>query len=95
MQRGYRGRPKWETDVAVREVRTPEEAVERARKGRALVDAALAGQAPPEVTEKPAARVAGYEMVACCVCYTPVWGLPGSRCDTCPPDAPPDMSFAR
>lgn len=95
MRRGYRGRPAWEADIAVRQARTPEEATDRARRGRALVDAALAGQAPPEVTEKPPARIAGYEQVACCVCYRPVWGLPGARCDSCPPDVPPDASFVR
>lgn len=77
----------WERDLAMREARTPAEAAERAHRGAALVRAALAGTPPPELVKaKPATpRPAGYEYVACVGCYRPVWGLPGSRCDSCPP----------
>lgn len=80
-----RRRP-WEADLAAREARTPTEAADRARRGRALVDAALAGETPAETTtpERPS-RPAGYEYVACVGCYRPVYGLPGSRCDACTP----------
>lgn len=83
----WRGRPAWETDIAAREARTPAEATERARRGRARVNAALAGETVPDPTEERSepSRPAGYELVACVGCYRPVWGLPGSRCDHCPP----------
>ncbi|MEV0805747.1 hypothetical protein [Micromonospora sp. NPDC050200] len=81
-----RGRPAWEADLAARQPRTSAEAEARARKGRALVDAALAGDAPATaaVTDEPSPP-AGYEYVACVGCYRPVWGLPGSRCPACKP----------
>ncbi|SBT64242.1 hypothetical protein GA0070622_1212 [Micromonospora sediminicola] len=86
-----RARRPWEADLAAREARTRGEAKDRAHRGRALVDAALAGQAPAEVTapaeESPPA---GYEYVACAGCYRPIWALPGSRCPACKaPPAPP------
>ncbi|MBM0205056.1 hypothetical protein JNW90_19860 [Micromonospora sp. STR1s_5] len=83
-----RGRPAWEADLAARQPRTPDEAIARTRRGRALVDAALAGEAPPEATDKAPSPPAGYEYVACAGCYRPVWGLPGSRCPACQPATP-------
>ncbi|SBT63946.1 hypothetical protein GA0070622_0914 [Micromonospora sediminicola] len=84
-----RGRPAWEADLAARQARTPTEAAERARRGRALVEAALAGDAPPEAAERSEpSPPAGYEYVACVGCYRPVWGLPGSRCPACKPATP-------
>ncbi|TDB95381.1 hypothetical protein E1091_10270 [Micromonospora fluostatini] len=93
MPRAYRpprGRTPWERDLAAREVRSPEQAAERARKGRALVDKALTGQVPGdddpgEVPEAKASPPAGYEYVSCVGCYRPTWGLPGSRCPACRP----------
>lgn len=84
-----RGRPAWEADLAAREARTPDEAAARARRGRALVDAALAGEAPPDITDRDEpSPPAGYELVACAGCYRPVWALPGSRCPACKPATP-------
>ncbi|MBC9006122.1 hypothetical protein [Micromonospora aurantiaca (nom. illeg.)] len=89
-----RGRRPWEADLAAREPRTADEAKNRAHRGRALVAAALAGQAPPEVTAPPqGSPPAGYEYVACVGCYRPIWALPGSRCPSCKP--PPDGSASR
>ncbi|GGM14133.1 hypothetical protein GCM10012279_35330 [Micromonospora yangpuensis] len=85
-RRSWRGRPAWEVDIAARQARSPEEATERARRGRALVDAALAGEPPAEPADDDLqSPPAGYEYVACVGCYRPVWGLPGSRCPACRP----------
>lgn len=82
----YRGRPAWEADLASRQARTPAEAADRARRGRALVEAALAGDAPPDAAERTEpSPPAGYEYASCVQCYRPVWGLPGSRCTACKP----------
>ncbi|MFG3709191.1 hypothetical protein ACGF7U_31295 [Micromonospora sp. NPDC047670] len=81
-----RRRRPWEADLAAREPRTSTEAAARARRGRALVDAALAGEAPPAPAEHTQpSRPAGYEYVSCVGCYRPVYGLPGSRCPACTP----------
>ncbi|GIJ36704.1 hypothetical protein [Micromonospora andamanensis] len=80
-----RRRASWEADLAARQARTPEEAASRASRGRALVNAALAGEAPPEVENTEPSPPAGYEYVSCVGCYRPVWGLPGSRCSACRP----------
>ncbi len=86
MRRPPARRRPWEADLAAREARTPDEAADRAHRGRALVDAALAGEAPAAVTEAvQPSPPAGYEYVACAGCYRPVWGLPGSRCPACKP----------
>ncbi|MBX7264942.1 hypothetical protein KIF24_01975 [Micromonospora sp. Llam7] len=85
----WRGRPAWEADLAAREVRNPEEAAARARRGRARVDAALAGDAPADTGHNDLPPPAGYEYVSCAGCYRPVWGLPGSRCPACRPACRP------
>jgi hypothetical protein len=46
----------WETDLAARQVRTPEEAAARARRGAALVRAALAGAPLPAPVDQEGDR---------------------------------------
>ena len=73
----------WEADLAARQARTRDEAIERTRRGAALVRAALAGEPAPVAVEPPAETTAtpvGPLWVACPTCYTPVWGRPGDHC---------------
>ncbi|MBM0201846.1 hypothetical protein JNW90_01085 [Micromonospora sp. STR1s_5] len=89
----------WEREKAIRQARTPEEAIARSQRGmarvRAALAAALAGEPLPEMpapTRRAEPRPAGYQYVACVGCYRPIYALPGSRCDSCPP---PDGSSDR
>lgn len=79
-----------QADLAARAARTPQEAAERARRGRALVDAALRGEPVPDATAAPSPPRRPVQVVSCARCYGPYEGRPGGLCPNWMPARPLD-----